>query len=185
MNPAPLLLLSLSLAARPSAVLDPPAVEAEVRALAAASFPELAGLTLELREAGGSFDFFSASVSKPWRPRAERVYVLRVSRRLFDAPPEREAVRAILAHELAHLAGFSNMTGRQLAWLGLRYSISGEGGFAARYERATDAEAIRRGFGPGLKLYRRWLYSRLGAVDAARKRKLYYTPEEIDAMMAR
>jgi hypothetical protein len=55
-------------------------------------------------------------------------------------------------------------------------------GFAARFERATDLEAIARGYGDGLKSYRWWLYCHIPADKLAGKKRNYFSPEEIDSL---
>jgi len=46
-------------------------------------------------------------------------------------------------------------------------------------------EAIKRGYGEGLKEYRLWLYGAVPAKSLPGKRKDYLSPEEIDAAIKR
>ena len=93
------------------------------------------------------------------------------------AAPE-EGKRAIIAHELAHVAYYAN--GNRLRLLGLIRLPSK--GFRERFETRTDVEALRRGYAQGLKQYRIWLYQHLSADVLREKRRDYLTPEEIEVM---
>ena len=55
---------------------------------------------------------------------------------------------------------------------------------AARFERRADLNAIACGYGSGLKAYRAWLYNHVPAEKLAEKRRDYFSPEEIDAILA-
>ncbi|MDE2490064.1 MAG: hypothetical protein KGM24_04405 [Elusimicrobia bacterium] len=92
-----------------------------------------------------------------------------------------DALEAILAHELAHCESYRAMSLPALARLGLLYWLSPDGPRVAAYERAMDERVVALGLGPGLKAYRRWLYPRLTPARRALKRRLYLTPQEIDA----
>ena len=54
---------------------------------------------------------------------------------------------------------------------------------AARFERAADLEAVRRGYGAGLKEYRRWLYQNIPPKNLHTKKRDYFSPEEIDLIL--
>ena len=55
----------------------------------------------------------------------------------------------------------------------------------ARFERAMDREAIRRGYASGLKEYRQWLYTHVPADKLKAKLRDYSSPAEIDAAVRR
>ena len=55
--------------------------------------------------------------------------------------------------------------------------------FAARFERAADLEAIWLGYGPGLESYRVWLYRNVPPSRMEEKRRDYFSPEEIEAIL--
>ena len=95
---------------------------------------------------------------------------------LLTAPEE--ARRAIVAHELAHIAYYAE--GNRLHLLRL-LQFPGKN-FRKRFERRADVEALRRGYAQGLKLYRVWLYQHVppGALEA--KKRDYLSPNEIDAL---
>jgi len=56
--------------------------------------------------------------------------------------------------------------------------------FTAEFERWADLKAISLGYGEGLKEYRRWLYSNVPASKLAEKRRNYFSPDEIDAIVS-
>ena len=88
------------------------------------------------------------------------------------------ARRAIVAHELAHLAYYAK--GNRLHLLGLlRFPRKG---FRERFEKRADVEALRRGYAQGLKQYRIWLYEHVPPSALLEKRRDYFSPDEIDAL---
>jgi len=105
-------------------------------------------------------------------------YVIRVnSAAALLAAPE-EGKRAIIAHELAHVAHYAN--GNRLRLLGLIRLASK--GFREQFEKRADLEALQRGYAAGLKQYRIWLYQHVSASALDEKRRDYLTPEETEAM---
>ena len=88
------------------------------------------------------------------------------------------ARRAIVAHELAHLAYYAK--GNRLHLLGLwRFA---DKGFRERFEKRADVDALRRGYGQGLKEYRIWLYEHVPPSALMEKKRDYLSPDEIDAL---
>src|SRR5262245_45562900 len=55
--------------------------------------------------------------------------------------------------------------------------------FTTRFERKADLDAIALGYGPGLEIYRTWLYRNIPRDTEAEKKRDYYTPEEIEALL--
>jgi hypothetical protein len=104
-------------------------------------------------------------------------YVIRVNSAVALLAAPEEGKRAIIAHELAHLAYYAN--GNRVRLLGLIRLVSP--GFRERFEKRADVEALRRGYAQGLKQYRIWLYQHVSADVLREKRRDYLTPEEIDA----
>jgi len=84
-----------------------------------------------------------------------------------------------MAHELAHVSDLSR--GNRFRMFGMVRLLSS--GYMARFERKTDLEAIRRGFGPGLINYRNWLYAHTPPEKVARKKRNYFSPEEINKIL--
>lgn len=142
--------------------------------------PTLEAVTITLEPLVSRSDFFQATVdldtvgAEP----GERRYVVRFNPLLLAEPPSRAAVAAILAHELAHVVDYLGMDTEALVEFALWYGLTDD---SSRYERATDEAALAAGCGPGLAEFRRWLYAHVDAATAERKRRDYYTPEEIAA----
>jgi hypothetical protein len=141
------------------------------------TFPELAGADITLNEIRSSSDYFTSGteVRTILSPARHRSYLVYVNPRLFRDPPPLDAVRAVLAHELSHVVDYRRRTAGGLTRFTVRYLTHNQ----AAYERATDREALKRGYGCGLIAYREWLYRHLTPKAAAAKRKDYLTPEEI------
>lgn len=95
---------------------------------------------------------------------------------LRDVPAE--GLRGIVAHELAHADYFHSHN--RLALLGLVRLVFPSS--RARFERGADLEAIDLGYGPGLKLFRLWLYQNVPTKRLREKKRDYFSPDEIDAI---
>jgi hypothetical protein len=150
-----------------------------VRDVRTSSFPELAKEDIRVRQFASESDYFQARFSI-WRfilGRRMR-YVIRVNSgaTLLTAPEEGR--RAIVAHELAHLAYYGHGNRVHLLSL-LRYPSRG---FRERFEKGADIEAVRRGYAQGLRQYRIWLYGRVPLGALAKKRRDYLSPDEIDTL---
>jgi hypothetical protein len=105
-------------------------------------------------------------------------YMVRVnSGATLQTAPE-EARRAIVAHELAHIAYYAKSNRLHLLSL-LRFPGKG---FKERFERRADLEALRRGYAQGLKVYRVWLYQHVPSRALAEKKRDYLSPDEIDRL---
>jgi hypothetical protein len=176
--------LALALALGAQALAAEPALERARRIVdevRAASYPELAGVDVELRAFSSKGDFFQC------RPDLRRFllggrmrYIVFVNPRVFDLDAPETGVRAIVAHELGHAVYYRRRN--RLELLGL--VRLGSSGYRGRFERWADLQAISRGYGEGLKAYRAWLYRTIPSSKLAEKRRDYYTPEEIDAILA-
>ena len=141
------------------------------------SFPELAGEDIVLNELHSASDFFTSGTELRTflKARRQRAYLVYVNPKLFENPPPRAAIRAVLAHELSHIVDYNRRSFPGLARFTFHYLTSNE----ASYERATDLATLGRGYGCGLIAYREWLYRRVSPKSAAVKRRTYLTPEEI------
>lgn len=145
--------------------------------LVARSFPELEGRKIKIRTFDSDAFYFR---SRPtigsfvrWKKQA---YVIDVNTRVFQLEPPREAVIAILAHELCHSSHYASSS-RGTVVKELRMFFSQRR--MSRFERRTDLDAMSRGYAKGLILYREWIYPTLDKKSLAKKRKSYLTPEEI------
>jgi len=147
------------------------------------AYPELADRQIGLRRWEHEYAFFSSrpiimSMLTFWRPMRFAIFA---NPRIFDMEIALEAVEAIMAHELAHTAWYV----RQGRWatLGL-FRIAISHAAKARFERATDVDALIRGYGPGIKAYRQHIYPRLKPEHREIKGHNYFSPAEIDAAVA-
>jgi len=171
-------------AAKPKAAPANPAIERTrklVDEIRAAAYPELRDAQINIETFEDRADYFrsSFSFSRYLLPGKMR-YRLLVNPRVFESQAPDEGVRAILAHELGHTLYFAQRSRIEL--LGL-VRLAGKG-FTARFERWADLQAIARGYGEGLKAYREWLYRHVPVDRLAEKRRNYFSPEEIDAILA-
>lgn len=157
---------------------------ARCRALAdeiiAASYPELKGTDIRVKTFHSQSDYFKARFGYPQYFFARMRYLLFVNPRAFELQAPDAAVRAIVVHELAHVVYFKRRNRVRL--LGLVRLASKR--FTAEFERWADLKAISLGYGDGLKEYRRWLYRNIPASKLAEKRRNYFSPDEIDAILS-
>lgn len=152
-----------------------------VRRLIDAKFPRLASRQVRITEFSSKDTFLQAQPKHVLRSGKNRVYEIQVNPRLFDDPPSANALEGILVHELSHLNDYTYMNSFEIADLGLMYAGGGAPRGVIRYERATDETAMRKGFASGIREYRQWLYGKVSGRDLELKKKIYYTPEEVDA----
>ena len=152
-----------------------------VRRLIDTKFPRLAERRVRIVEFSSKDTYLQAQPKHALRSGKYRVYELQVNPRLFIDPPSTNALEGILVHELSHLNDYTYMNSFELADLGLMYAGGGAPRGVVRYERATDETAMRKGFASGIREYRQWLYGKVSGRDLELKKKIYYTPEQIDA----
>lgn len=163
---------------------EPPTTVADVEALlevARSAYVSLDGVAINLFALSSSSVFFQANldITTIEEPPLERSYSLQYNPALFDDPPSRAAVGAILVHELKHILDYTEMSAEELVDFTVWY-LSED---VSEYERATDEYALEAGCGEGLIAYREWLYDHIPPDAIASKRRDYYTPEEIEAWM--
>lgn len=141
-----------------------------------AAYPELQRVEIKIQLFDSPSDYFQTRFTfTSFLFQAKLRYVLRVNRRLFAQPAPDEALRAVIAHELAHILYFKARP--QLQLLSLVRLVSPD--FTAGFERRTDLQALARHYGPGLKAYRQWLYQQVPADKLAEKQRNYFSPAEI------
>ena len=145
------------------------------------SFPELAGVEVTLNQIRSPSDYFTSGTELRtiWNGGRKRSYLVYVNPRLYRDPPSRDALLAVMAHELGHIVDYERRSATGLAGFTVRYLTRDR----ARYERETDLGALRRGYGCGLIDYREWLYRHVSPAAAAAKRRDYLTPAEIRAWL--
>jgi hypothetical protein len=158
----------------------PPALERDLGLVRQASFPELEKKTVKSRTFNSSSDYFRTrfSVSRFFLLRPMH-YFVDMNPRIATSGPPVDSICAILAHELVHV--FRMNDGNRLHLLGLVRLVSAS--YTARFERSADLEAIRRGYGAGLITFRQWVYNNIPVDAVSRKRRNYFSPEEITAIL--
>jgi hypothetical protein len=176
--------LAVIAAAAPAARAADTAVERTRRIVdevRAASYPELRGADIQVRAFESRSDYFRSRFDyrRYLAPTSMR-YVVFVNPRVYRLGAPDDAVRAIVAHELAHVLFYRQRS--RLHLLGL-VRLSGSG-YRQRFERRADLVALSRGYGDGLKAYRAWLYAHVPAKSLDEKRRDYFSPDEIAAIAA-
>lgn len=147
----------------------------------AASYPELRGADIQVKFFESRSDYFRARFAVPQFLTGRKMrYIVFVNANVFTLQAPDEGVRAILAHELAHVLYFRRRNRLRLFGL-VRLASKG---FTSRFERWADLQALARGYGEGLKEYRKWLYQNIPAKNLREKKRDYFSPEEIDAIVS-
>ncbi|MEK7432895.1 MAG: hypothetical protein AABZ74_07170 [Cyanobacteriota bacterium] len=106
-------------------------------------------------------------------------YIIMVNTNLFEKNCSKEAVKAILAHELSHTLDYELKGNMGVLKIGLKMLFDDS---RDKYEHKTDLKAISKGYGNGLIEYRNWIYKNIPEKSIAEKKKTYYQPEEIEAI---
>ena len=155
------------------------AASAVIMDVRGASFSELAHIDLRVRTFHSQSDYlrtrFSVSRFLLFMPMQ---YFVDVNPALFEEQAPSDGVCAILAHELVHIVSLSR--GNRIRRFGLVRLLSKRQ--TAKFERRTDLEAIHRGYGDGLRSYRKWVYAHISPNKLQEKRRNYFSPEEIGAI---
>lgn len=144
------------------------------------SFPELKTASIIIKTFDSPADYFRTRFSfSRFLTLRKLHYLVFVNPSIFDLNAPADGIRAIIAHELAHAAYYLRHNRFELFGLVALQSKS----FTVRFERRADLQAIKRGYGPGLKEYREWLYANIPADTVAAKKRDYFSPEEIDLIL--
>lgn len=106
-----------------------------------------------------------------------RKYKLQYNPKVFSCPPSRKAIQAILVHEFEHINDYFKSSVKELINFGIKYALLPN--YKAKYERATDVKACKKGFAQGLIEYREWIYTQLTPKQLKKKQEIYLTPEEL------
>lgn len=145
------------------------------RRLIRESFPELKNTRIQLKLYPADTESVYSMTCRP----GLNATVLTVNRAIFERNISDTALESVLAHELSHAVYYEehsflhNISLIEILW---------NDTFRAKFERRTDLETIRRGYARGLIAYKKWLYSFLTNSERARKKRLYFTPEEVRVM---
>lgn len=153
-----------------------------VRELVTTTYPELAGLFIDIREFRSESDYFrTAFAFRRYFFGLPMHYVVRVNPEVWTRQAPEHAIRAILVHELAHVYQLSR--GMRVRRFGLVKLVRDK--TESRFERWADLQAIERGHADGLRAYREWLYRHVPAKALPEKQRHYFSPAEIGAMVQR
>jgi hypothetical protein len=147
-----------------------------------ASYPELSRAKISVKEFTSEGDYFRAqfSISRFATFRALN-FIIFVNPGVYERGAPEAGIRAIIAHELAHVTYYRAHNRFQL--LGLARLKDKD--FNAIFERKADLIAIERGYGDGLIDYREWLYNNIPADRLREKHRNYFSPDEIKAIAMR
>jgi hypothetical protein len=141
-----------------------------------ASFPELKGVDIGIRDLTSDYVFLEARFTMTsYFSRGRLEYMLYYNEEAVRRGVPPEGLRAIVAHELAHIDFFRNQSRMGLAGLIRLLSPS----FNMRFERKADLRAIALGYGSGLQAYRAWLYRNVPPARMDEKKRDYFSPDEI------
>ena len=147
----------------------------------AASYPDLPARSFRVKPLQSDFDYLQTRFTlASFFFRRRLTYLVMLNPRLTGRGVPPEALRAILAHELAHAQYYQSRPRWRLAGLARLLST----GYRIRFERGADLTAIELGYGPGLKQYREWLYLNIPPERVWEKKRDYFTPQEIEAIDA-
>ncbi len=144
------------------------------------SYPELRTARISVKTFHSRSDYFRSRFSfSRFLTFRKLHFLIFVNPQVFEKNAPANGIRAIIAHELAHAAYYRRHNRFELFGLIALQSKS----FTARFERGADLQAIKRGYGAGLKEYREWLYQNIPAKQIARKKRDYFSPAEIDLIV--
>lgn len=134
------------------------------------SYPELSGIRYVLYTFKAKTIRFRSNVRIPSLFFGKRVYRIGVNRSVLSDPPPPNALRAVLAHELAHTLYYHQRTrGQVIKTTRIFFNKQAQ----IDFELATDLEAARRGYAAGLAAYRTWIQPRLPKKNGGYGSKYY------------
>ena len=151
-----------------------------IESVRAASFPELQDAPIEVHGLQSDFDYLQTRFTlSSYFLSSKLRYTIMFNPEALNRQAPAEGLRAIVAHELAHIDYFRSHS--RISLLGLVLMLSPS--FATRFERQADLEAIALGYGPGLQVFRTWVYRNVPAERVEEKKRDYFSPEEIEAIL--
>ena len=143
------------------------------------SFPRLSRADIAVYDLRSSSDYLQArfTVSSFFSRRLQ--YLVFFNQDAIRRQVPTQGLRAIVAHELAHIGYYEDQSRMGLLSLAGLLVPS----LTTRFERKADLDAIALGYGRGLQTFRTWLYRNIPPSRVADKKRDYYTPEEIEALL--
>lgn len=143
------------------------------------SFPQLRSVAINVYELRSRFDYLQARFTVSSYFSRQLQYMVLFNPEAIRRHVPNEALRGIVAHELAHIDYYESQS--RMGLLSLAGLLLPD--YTTRFERRADLEAIARGYGKGLALYRTWLYRNIPSSGMAEKKRDYYSPQEIAALL--
>jgi len=152
-----------------------------VEEVRATSYPQLVTVPIKVESMQSDYVFFETrfTIASYLSARTLRYMIFFNSEAMKRGVPP-VGLKAIIAHELAHIDYYRAQSRMGLLSLARLVLPS----FNTRFERQADLEAIALGYGPGLEEFRKWLYVNIPADRVTEKKRDYYAPEEIDAILS-
>lgn len=157
----------------------PNGIRETIESVRRASFPRLSRADISVYDLRSDSDYLQArfTVSSFFSRRLQ--YLVFFNQEAIRRQVPTEGLRAIVAHELAHINYYEDQSRMGLLSLAGLLVPS----FTTRFERRADLDAIALGYGRGLQTFRAWLYRNIPPGRVADKKRDYYTPDEIEALL--
>jgi hypothetical protein len=150
-----------------------------IQSVRQASFPRLSRADIAVYDLRSDSDYLQARFTVSSFFSRKLQYMVFFNQEAIRRQAPAEGLRAIVAHELAHISYYEDQSRMGLLSLvGLLVPS-----FTTRFERKADLDAIALGYGRGLQTFRVWLYRNIPPAKVADKKRDYYTPEEIEALL--
>ncbi len=143
------------------------------------SYPELKKANFDFKTLNDDSFYFQSNFKPVSILKKHFDYTVMVNPDVFEKDCPKEAVKAILAHELSHTLDYESKGNIGVLKIGLKMLSPKK---RDEYEHRTDLTAISRGYGNGLIEYRNWVYKNIRQESVIQKKKTYYQPEEIKAI---
>ena len=163
-------------APQPEAFRD---IKALVESVSHSSFPQLQNAKITIYDLHSDFDYLQARFTVSSYFSRELSYMILFNPEAIRRGVPPEGLRAIVAHELAHINYFESQS--RMGLLSLIRLLGPS--FTTRFERRADLDSMALGYARGLQQYRAWLYGNVPAGRTAEKKRDYYSPEEIEALL--
>ena len=128
--------------------------------------------------------------SSLFRSRKNREYIILISEKIkisgkeyFTKDVPKNIMVGWLGHELGHIMDYQERSSLNLAWFGIKYTLSGS--YLKEAERAADTYAVSSGMGPYIVETKNFILDNAEIQEKykARIRKFYLSPEEIMVMV--
>ena len=150
-----------------------------IQSVRQASFPRLSRADIAVYDLRSDSDYLQARFTVSSFFSRKLQYLVFFNQEAIRRQVPAEGLRAIVAHELTHISYYEDQSRMGLLSLvGLLVPS-----FTTRFERKADLDAIVLGYGRGLQTFRIWLYGNIPTATVADKKRDYYTPEEIEALL--